>query len=128
MTTDTPPDADLDDEYTTENDDDRTSDPDDLSVAEAARSGSRRALMVAIRDRIAEAVTSSDCPPRDLASLTKRLQDTANEIEAIDARSAEDAESDPGRIRELEAALRAVAPGHPLLTGSVDDRFDASTL
>ena len=128
MTTDTPPDTDLADHDAPENDGDQTSDPDVLSVAQAARTGSRRDLMVAIRNRIADAVASTDCPPRDLASLTKRLQDTANEIEAIDARSAEDAESDPGRIRELEAALREVAPGHPLLTGSVDDRFDASTL
>lgn len=95
------------------------------SVAEAAKSGSRRALLVAIRDRIAEAVTSTACAPRDLASLTKRLQDIANEIEAIDAREADD---EPDRLPALEAALRELDPGHPLLTGMIDDSFDPSSI
>lgn len=95
------------------------------SVEDAARSGDHRALLVAMRDRIAEAVTDPDCPPRDLASLTKRLQDIANGIESIDARDAGDA---PNRTRELEAALRAVNPEHPLLTGMVDDQYDASAI
>ena len=95
------------------------------SVAEAAKSGSRRALLLAIRDRIAEAVTSTACAPRDLASLTKRLQDIANEIEAIDAREADD---EPDRLPALEAALREIDPGHPLLTGMIDDSFDPSTI
>lgn len=95
------------------------------TVAEAAKSGSRRALLVAIRDRIAEAVTSTACAPRDLASLTKRLQDIANEIEAIDAREADD---EPDRLPALEAALREIDPGHPLLTGMIDDSFDPATI
>lgn len=95
------------------------------SVSQAAKSGSHRALLVSMRDRVADAVTSKDCPPRDLASLTKRLQDIANEIEAIDARDADEA---PGRLRDLEAALRELDPGHPLLTGLVDDRYDASAI
>lgn len=95
------------------------------SVAEAAKSGSRRALLVAIRDRIAEAVTSKACAPRDLASLTKRLQDIANEIEAIDARDADD---EPDRLPALEAALREIDPDHPLLTGMIDDSFDPSSI
>ncbi|MYV30324.1 hypothetical protein GQ649_24200 [Rhodococcus sp. DSM 6344] len=96
------------------------------TVAEAAKSGSRRALLVAIRDRIAEAVTSASCAPRDLASLTKRLQDIANEIEAIDARAADDDE--PDRLPALEAALRELDPDHPLLTGMIDDSFDPSSI
>jgi hypothetical protein len=99
--------------------------PEQLSVAEAATSGSHRALLVAMRDRIAKTVTNDGCPPRDLASLTKRLQDIANEIEAIDARD-DDA---PGRrLHELEAALREIDPNHPLLAGAVDDRYDASAI
>lgn len=96
-----------------------------LSVTQAAKSGSHRDLLVAMRDRIAETVTNAACPPRDLASLTKRLQDIANEIEAIDAREDDEA---PGRLRELEAALREIQPEHPLLTGTVDDRYDASAI
>jgi len=53
------------------------------SVAEAAQSGDRRDLLVAMRDRIAKTI-SEDCPPRDLAALTRRLQDIAKEIDQLD--------------------------------------------
>lgn len=97
------------------------------SVAQAAKAGTHRELLVAMRDRVAVAVTSPDCPARELASLTKRLADIAKEIDSIDAREADDPTA---RLREVEAALREVAPDHDLLTGVhvVDDRFDASAL
>lgn len=60
------------------------------TVEQAATSGTHRDLLVAMRDRIAQAVSSPDCPPRDLAALTRRLQDVAKEIEAIDARVADE--------------------------------------
>jgi hypothetical protein len=60
------------------------------SVAEAAETGDHRALLVAMRERIARTVSNPDCPPRDLAALTRRLQDIAKEIEAIDLRRKED--------------------------------------
>lgn len=53
------------------------------SVAEAAQSGDRLELLVAMRDRIAKTI-SEDCPPRDLASLTRRLQDIAKEIDQLE--------------------------------------------
>ena len=62
------------------------------TVDEAARNGSHRDLLVAMRDRIAKAVSDPDCPPRDLAALTRRLQDIAKEIEQIDLRAKEEAE------------------------------------
>lgn len=62
-----------------------------LTVAQAAATGDHRALLVAMRERIAQSVSSPDCPPRDLAALTRRLQDIAKEIEAIDLRSSEEA-------------------------------------
>jgi hypothetical protein len=65
-----------------------------LSVAEAAASGDHRALLVAMRERIARTVSNPDCPPRDLAALTRRLQDIAREIEIIDLRSKEEALED----------------------------------
>lgn len=65
-----------------------------LDVAQAAESGDHRALLVAMRDRIAKAVRDPDCPPRDLAALTRRLQDIAKEIEAIDLRAKQEAEDD----------------------------------
>lgn len=55
-----------------------------LTVVEAAESGDHRALLVAMRTRIAKTI-AGDCPPRDLAALTRRLQDIAKDIEQIDA-------------------------------------------
>lgn len=64
--------------------------PPKLTVAQAAATGDHRALLVAMRERIAKTVSDADCPPRDLAALTRRLQDIAKEIEAIDLRAKED--------------------------------------
>jgi len=60
------------------------------SVAEAAASGNHRALLVAMRERIARAVSNPECPPRDLAALTRRLQDISKEIREIDLRAKEE--------------------------------------
>lgn len=64
--------------------------PPKLSVAQAAATGDHRSLLVAMRERIARTVSDPDCPPRDLAALTRRLQDIAKEIEAIDLRAKEE--------------------------------------
>lgn len=63
-------------------------------MAEAAASGDHRQLLVAMRERIAVTVSNPDCPPRDLASLTRRLQEIANEIETIDMRVRQEAGED----------------------------------
>lgn len=60
------------------------------TVAQAASTGTHRDLLVAMRTRIAKTVSDPDCPPRDLAALTRRLQDIAKEIEAIDLRAKEE--------------------------------------
>jgi hypothetical protein len=65
-----------------------------LDVAAAAARGSHRDLLIAMRDRIAKAVANEDCPPRDLAALTRRLQDIAKEIESIDLRSKQESDED----------------------------------
>lgn len=62
------------------------------SVTEAAKSGTTRELLSAMRGRIAEAVEDPMTPARDLAALTKRLVEVVRDIEAIDART-EEAES-----------------------------------
>jgi hypothetical protein len=64
------------------------------SVAEAAESGTHRELLVAMRERIAKAVQDPTCPPRDLASLTRRLQDISKEIDMLDLRAKEEARQD----------------------------------
>lgn len=59
------------------------------TVTAAAEAGTTRDLLVAMRDRIAKAVEDPNTPPRDLASLTKRLIEVVRDIEAIDAREQE---------------------------------------
>lgn len=61
------------------------------TVAQAAANGSQRELLVAMRERIALTVSDPACPPRDLAALTRRLQEIAREIEALDLRAKEEA-------------------------------------
>lgn len=68
--------------------------PRKLTVAQAAESGDHKGLLVAMRERIATAVSAAGCPPRDLASLTRRLQDISKEITALD--HAEKAEAERG--------------------------------
>lgn len=58
-------------------------------VSNAAASGDRRRLLVAMRNLIAEKLDEGSISSRDLASLTKRLADVSAEIEAIDKASNE---------------------------------------
>lgn len=76
------------------------------SVAQAAASGDHRALLVAMRERIARTVSDPDCPPRDLAALTRRLQDISKEIEALDLRAREEGAdaADVAEDEDLDAA------------------------
>lgn len=54
------------------------------SVADAAQSGDRLELLIAMRDRIAKTISDPDCPPRDLSSLSRRLQDIAKDIDLLE--------------------------------------------
>lgn len=58
-------------------------------VSNAAASGDRRRLLVAMRNLIAEKLDEGSISSRDLASLTKRLADISADIEAIDKASNE---------------------------------------
>ena len=60
------------------------------TVVEAAEAGSERDLLVAMRRVLAAAVDDPNTAKRDLASLTKRLRETVNDIKAIDAREAQE--------------------------------------
>lgn len=64
--------------------------PKPLSVEQAAATGNTRVLLVAMRKRVAEAISAPDCPARDLAALTRRLQDIVEKLEAIDLRAKEE--------------------------------------
>lgn len=65
-----------------------------LSVDQAAATGNHRKLLVAMRERIAKAVADPNCPPRDLAALTRRLQDVAKELETLDLKAKQEAGED----------------------------------
>lgn len=54
------------------------------TITQAAADGTKRELLVAMRDRIAKSVEDPKCPPRDLASLSRRLMELAKEIEALE--------------------------------------------
>lgn len=54
-----------------------------LGVRDAAASGNRKALLEAMQERIARAVEDTNTPPRDLASLSRRLQDISRELESM---------------------------------------------
>ena len=69
-------------------DDERPARP--QTVTEAADAGDTRAMLAAMRTRIAKAVEDPNTPARDLAALTKRLVEVVRDIEAIDARAAQD--------------------------------------
>lgn len=77
-----------------------------MTVEQAAASGDHRALLVAMRERVSKTVSRDDCPPRDLAALTRRLQEIAKEIDEIDLRAKEEAEdgaSTPDEAWDAEA-------------------------
>lgn len=66
-----------------------------LTITQAADKGTVREQLVALRERIARTVDDPNCPPRDLAALSRRLMELTKEIEAIDVREA-DADDDDG--------------------------------
>lgn len=55
------------------------------SVSSAAASGDHRQLLIAMRDRLAVAVSDPDCPPKDLAPLVNRLAAVAKDLAQMDA-------------------------------------------
>jgi hypothetical protein len=57
-----------------------------LTVTEAAKDGSHREMLVAIRARIAQTVEATDCNPVALAALSRQLVLISKELEVIDAR------------------------------------------
>ena len=61
------------------------------TITQAADGGTTRELLVAMRTRIAKAVEDANTPARDLAALSKRLIEVVRDVEAIDARSEQEA-------------------------------------
>jgi hypothetical protein len=63
------------------------------TVASAAAEGDELDLQYAMRDRLATAITG-DCPPRDLAALTRRLEDVMERIKVLEATQVKEARAD----------------------------------
>lgn len=79
-----------------------------LSLTAAANEGQSRAMLVAMRKRIAEAIASPDCSTRDLASLSKRLMEIQRDIEAIDAREEQEASENAANTPDSEFDAAAI--------------------
>jgi len=60
------------------------------TITEAASTGSRLALLEALRTRVAAATQDDKTPARDLAALSRRLMEIAREIETLKALEAEE--------------------------------------
>ena len=79
------------------------------SLLQAATDGDQLELLVAMRTRVATAVQDPNCPPRDLAALTRRLQEIAREIDAIEAKVKQEADEDgAGRTPDEEWDAEAI--------------------
>lgn len=59
-------------------------------------------LLVAIRDRLADAVADPDCPKRELASLTLRLTNVVKEINALKSSEGDDAIGEAANLPDEE--------------------------
>lgn len=64
--------------------------PSKSGSATVAGATTTRELLVAMRTRIAKAIDDPKTPARDLAALTKRIGEVVRDIDALDARQAED--------------------------------------
>lgn len=75
------------------------------TIAEAAESGSTIDELRMMRMRIARTLDDPNCPPRDLAALSRRQIELGKEIDALERqqREAEDAEPTPDEAWNEEA-------------------------
>ncbi len=75
--------------------DDKPAAPKKLTITQAAAEGTIRQQLCALRERVAKTVEDPNCPPRDLAALSRRLMEITKEIASIDAQEAEHGEDRP---------------------------------
>lgn len=77
------------------------------TIEDAALAGSVVDELRLTRARIARTLDDPNCPPRDLASLSKRLMEIGREIESIEAKArqeaAEDGDATPDEEWDAEA-------------------------
>ena len=69
-----------------------------MRVDQAAETGDRLTLLLALRERLASAIADEDCPARDLAALSLRLMGVAKEITELEELIRQQ-EIEKGRVR-----------------------------
>ncbi len=67
-----------------------------LTITQAAEAGARLAELVAMRLRLAKALDDPNCPPRDMAALSRRQLEIGREIDALHAAAEREATVDHG--------------------------------
>ncbi len=76
-----------------------------MTILEAAEADDRLAELVAMRRRLAKALDDPNCPPRDMAALSRRQLEIGREVEAIRAVSERDGDGEqPAEDEELDPA------------------------
>ncbi len=76
-----------------------------LTITQAAATGTIREQLAALRERVAKTVEDPNCPPRDLAALSRRLMEITKEIAAIDVAEAEDRDANQPTADEQWTAV-----------------------
>ena len=77
------------------------------NVKQAAATGTELELLQALRDRVATTVGDPNCPPRDLAALSKRLMELTREIAALVEAEKQEAE-ERGEVPDTEFDAEAL--------------------
>lgn len=73
-----------------------------VTILEAAEAGDRLAELVAMRRRLAKALDDPNCPPRDMAALSRRQLEIGREIDAVEVAAKKEAD-DNRHATEAEA-------------------------
>lgn len=79
--------------------------PKKLTILEAAEAGDWLAELEAIHRRLARALDDPNCPPRDMAALSRRQLEIGREIAAVKAVAERDGDGEqPREDEELDPA------------------------
>ena len=76
------------------------------SVSAAVREGTTRDIFASMLARISRTVDDPKCPPVALAALSKRVEDLADTLIALDAKAEEEAEG--GDVEDADFDAQAI--------------------
>lgn len=75
-----------------------------LTILEAVEAGDRLAELVAMHRRLARALDDPQCPPREMASLSRRQMEIGREIDAMKAAGRDEDGEQPAEDEALDPA------------------------